>query len=242
MENKIILSVILLLFLSACSSTLPKVQITPAGNYTTLNTGGAPARIRARTIKQNYKPVDAIPTRMFVITDLSARSVPPLKTDKAGRSVFSSKILKEKIKAALPEKTTFLPLQTKNKSLVKARPVSTKTTKEQKQKRLTIYFNFDSSIIPQSELIKLNRFAKKINHYPGQPARSSVRIDGYASPSGSSLHNRGLSLKRALSVKKYLIDQGVQVTTVIGRGEIEAPQSKLSRKVIISANKKEGCL
>ena len=242
MKIEIILSVVLFMFLSACSSTLPKAEITPAENYIALNTGGTPARIRAITINQNYKPVDAIPKRMFVITDLSARSVPPARTDKAGRPVFSSEVLKEKIKAALPGKATFLLLQTKNEPVVKPRPVSTKTTKEQKQKRLTIYFDFDSSIIPQSELTKLNRFAKKLNQHAGQPARPLVRINGYADPSGSSIHNRVLSLKRALSVEKYLIDQGVQVTSAIGHGEIEEPQSKLSRKVVISANKKEGCL
>lgn len=242
MKTEIILSVVLLLFLSACASKLPKAETALAKNYITLNNGGAPARIKAKIIKQDYNPVDAIPARMFVLTGLSARSVPPARTDKAGRSVFSSEVLKEKIKAALPEKATFLPLQTKNEPVVKPRQVSTKITKEQKQKRLTIYFDFDSSIIPQSELIKLNLFAKNLNQHAGQPVRPSVRIDGYASPSGSTIHNRVLSLKRALSVEKYLISHNVRVATVIGRGEIKAPQSKLSRKAIIAVSRKEGCL
>lgn len=230
MENKIILSVVLLLFLSACASILPKKETIVPKNYIALNTGNAPVRIKPATITQNYKPADAIPTGMFIITDLSAKSAPPVKADKTGRSVFSSKILKKKIKAALPEKI-------ENKPIVQQGTVLTKTKnsmKKQKTKILTIYFDFNSSIIPKNERTKLNKFTKEF-HKP-------VRIDGYASPSGSTAYNQALSLKRAMAVEKYLINQGVQVTTVIGRGEIEAPQSKLSRKAVVFIKRKGECL
>ena len=225
LKTELIFSAALLIFLSACAPAPPTTKKPSPAVRLVLNTGGKPARIRAANITQNYKPADAIPTGMFVITDLSAGSVPPLKTDKAGRSVFSSKILKGKIKAALREKI-------KNKPVVKQEAVS---TKKQKSETLTIYFDFDSYAIQQKETVKLNKFIKKFNRQP-------IRIDGYASPPGSTAHNRQLSLKRAMSVEKYLINQGVQVITVIGRGENEAPQSKLSRKAVVSIKRKGGCL
>ena len=205
MKTELILFVTLFsLSCTSVTSVPPKTEIiTPAKKYIAFNRGGTPARISTAKITQELKPADAIPTRTFVITDLPARSAFPVKTDLAGKSVFSPKILKEKIYAS-------------------------KTIKVQKPKTLTIYFDFDSFSIPQHELLKLNKFIKKIN----QP----VRIDGYASQSGSSRYNQRLSFKRALVIKKYLTDHSVQVLTATGRGEIEKSQPKLSRKAVISFN------
>lgn len=194
------------LFCLSCTSVTnvpPKAKITPVKKYIVFNRGGSPARTKTFTITQEMKPADAIPTRTFVITDLPVRSTVPAKTDLPGRSVFSPKILKEKIYAA-------------------------KIIKVQNPKTLTIYFGFDSFSISENELLKLNKFIKKIN----QP----VQIDGYASQSGSSRYNQRLSFKRALAVKKYIKDHSVQVLSATGRGEIEKPQPKLSRKVVISTN------
>ena len=210
----------LVIFLSACASAPPTTKKLSPAVRLALNTGGKPTRIRAATIAQDFKPADVIPAGMFVITDLPVRPVPPAKAD---RSVFSPKILKEKIKMALPEKT-------KNKPVVSTK--KTNPTKQQKSERLTIYFDFDSHAIQQKEKERLNKFIKKFNQQP-------MRIDGYASPPGSDAHNRVLSLRRAMAVEKYLTKIGVQVATVIGHGENKAPRSKLSRKAVVSIKRKE---
>ncbi|MBL0700130.1 MAG: OmpA family protein [Desulfosarcina sp.] len=210
MKTELILSAVLLIFLSACASAPPTTKKLSPAVRLALNTGGKPTRIRAATIAQDFKPADVIPAGMFVITDLPVRPVPPAKAD---RSVFSPKILKEKIKMALPEKTT-------------------NPTKQQKSERLTIYFDFDSYSIQQKEKERLNKFIKKFNQQP-------MRIDGYASPPGSDAHNRVLSLRRAMAVEKYLTKIGVKVATVVGHGENKAPRSKPSRKAVISIKRKE---
>jgi len=226
LKIELILFTGLLIFLSSCGFTPPEKKIISVKNYLSLNTGRAPARIKGTIIKQNHEPADTAPAMMFIITGLSAESPPPAKTDKACRLVFSPEILKRKIKAALPEKT-------KPKFIINLNSGSVK----KQNSELTIYFNFDSSIISKKEIIKLNKFIKN-----NLSVRHQVQIKGYASQSGSATYNQALSLKRALSVKKYLVGQNIRNTTAIGLGEIKVPQTKLSRKAVISISKKEGLL
>jgi outer membrane protein OmpA-like peptidoglycan-associated protein len=65
----------------------------------------------------------------------------------------------------------------------------------------------------------LNKLVAFLNQYPDR----SVMIEGYTDSLGSEDYNRGLSERRADSVKSYLVGQGVGAVrlTALGKGESE---------------------
>jgi peptidoglycan-associated lipoprotein len=82
-----------------------------------------------------------------------------------------------------------------------------------------VNFAFDDATVPDQEKAALDRFAQVANkYYPG----STITVEGFADPAGSSAYNKKLSLRRAESVKDYLSMQaglpGDQIRTV-GYGE-----------------------
>ncbi len=78
----------------------------------------------------------------------------------------------------------------------------------------SIYFALDSYKIPPGEAEKLDRVAEILKANPSL----RVEIAGHASSDGPFTYNLALSLKRALSVRDYLVRKGVHPDVLIPRG------------------------
>lgn len=76
-----------------------------------------------------------------------------------------------------------------------------------KDKRITVYFDFDSARLIESEKKKLTK------------VKGKVFLQGYASPEGSSVYNLRLSERRAKAVADFLRGRGVKVEGLKGYGE-----------------------
>ncbi len=88
-----------------------------------------------------------------------------------------------------------------------------------KKKRLEIkvYFAFDRSSIGTSQRPKLERLSKYLKRHSSY----SLVIEGHTDKRGSTEYNRALSQRRALSVKQYLVDLGINADRLqtVGYGE-----------------------
>lgn len=100
----------------------------------------------------------------------------------------------------------------------------------------TIHFQFDSAVLPETELSKLDEVISSI------PAGTAVNIDGYTCNLGSAAHNLRLSFSRARRVAGYLESKGVRVRKARGLGKCCAvsDDKRLNRRVEITAREKEG--
>lgn len=74
-------------------------------------------------------------------------------------------------------------------------------------KYLTVYFDFDSDVLRDNEKFKLSIIDKP------------VELTGGACPIGSDDYNYTLGLRRAYSVRDYLEQSGIKVTSVTSFGE-----------------------
>lgn len=81
----------------------------------------------------------------------------------------------------------------------------------------TAYFDFDRYTVNDESMFYLHENAKwlEINHPMG------VVVEGHADERGDTMYNLGLGDRRANSVKKYLIDMGIQTErlTTLSYGE-----------------------
>ncbi|MFW5802671.1 MAG: OmpA family protein [Verrucomicrobiota bacterium] len=77
---------------------------------------------------------------------------------------------------------------------------------ERRWEGVAIYFAYDRSTIGEAERPKLETLADFLD----QNSNYEVIIEGHADSRGSDEYNRGLSERRALAVKEYLIDLGVE--------------------------------
>ena len=103
----------------------------------------------------------------------------------------------------------------------------------------TIFFEFDDYSIPASELDRLNIFLREID----TPKLIHVQVEGHTDSKGSANYNRALSIKRAESVRDYLVQHGIQPSKIsiegFGKGfplapnTTEANRAKNRRAVII---------
>lgn len=80
---------------------------------------------------------------------------------------------------------------------------------------LTIFYNANSSVIQDISSTKLKKVIDFMKKYP----RYNALLYGHASSEGTNLENQILSEKRALSVRNYLINQGIDSSrlSVYGR-------------------------
>ncbi len=94
--------------------------------------------------------------------------------------------------------------------------VSIVTKNEKNEISQIIYFDFDKSVISEVGLNKISIFLKD-----NKDKIKKFLIIGHTDTKGSKNYNFNLSLERALSVKKILIQNGVQenLIKVVGRGE-----------------------
>lgn len=96
-----------------------------------------------------------------------------------------------------------------------------------------IHFNFDKSTLTNAAKIILKRSIKILKDNP----EAKVRISGYTSASGSEEYNQRLSERRAASVEKYLIEEGLispERLSTVGYGESSPAEYEASPKQLYS--------
>lgn len=95
---------------------------------------------------------------------------------------------------------------------------------EKVEKIVTIFFEYNSSVIPEYEKGKLYKIS-------GNPS-----LKGGASPEGSDEYNYELGLKRAHSVREELERRGMHVLNCISVGENEQVSNdyELNRRCVIT--------
>ncbi len=71
-----------------------------------------------------------------------------------------------------------------------------------------VYFDFDKSVLRWESKDKLDEVVAKIKSHPG----TKIHVQGHASPDGQKAHNEKLAAARAESVRKYLVDHGVDAS------------------------------
>jgi outer membrane protein OmpA-like peptidoglycan-associated protein len=94
---------------------------------------------------------------------------------------------------------------------------------------LTIHYNVSSSVIRDVSFEKLTKLIAFMNKYPNFKAV----LTGHTSSEGTKLKNQILSEKRALSIRKYMITQGIQSARISVYG-------KASTQPIATNETKEG--
>jgi len=102
-----------------------------------------------------------------------------------------------------------------------------------------ILFEFDHYTIPASELNALNNFVQLIN----SPKLIHVQVEGHTDSKGSAEYNMALSIRRAKTVRDYLVQHGIQASKIsiegFGQGfsqernNTEANRAKNRRAAII---------
>ena len=81
----------------------------------------------------------------------------------------------------------------------------------------TVYFAYDRSVIGSSERHKLQQVARYLN----DNTTFGIIIEGHCDEKGSAEYNRALSERRAIAVKNYLVNSGVNLNRIktMGYGE-----------------------
>ncbi len=69
----------------------------------------------------------------------------------------------------------------------------------------TVYFDFDTSAIKDSEKSKIDSVASYLKSNPA----SAVKVEGHCDERGTEEYNRALGERRALAVRELLIAQGI---------------------------------
>jgi len=77
-----------------------------------------------------------------------------------------------------------------------------------------IQFRFASDTLTQKSKKVLDRIATLLQRYPD----AKIEIAGHTDSDGAAARNMQLSLKRAQSVKKYLIQKGIQPARLVAKG------------------------
>jgi len=82
-----------------------------------------------------------------------------------------------------------------------------------------ILFDVDSSVLRPASRDNLTNLARSIADYEG----TRILVVGHTDSTGSDAYNQGLSERRAIAAKTYLIEQGVGGDRIdaVGRGEAE---------------------
>lgn len=69
---------------------------------------------------------------------------------------------------------------------------------------MTAHFGSDSADLQPDDLAALDEFSDVIRDYPN----ALITVEGFTDPSGSAEYNKALGLRRAESVREYLITHG----------------------------------
>ena len=74
----------------------------------------------------------------------------------------------------------------------------------------TLYFGYDSYTMPSSELYKVEAVAD----YMARNGNSVVIVEGHCDERGSNEYNLSLGEQRALAVRAYLVDLGIDASRI----------------------------
>jgi len=74
----------------------------------------------------------------------------------------------------------------------------------------TVYFDFDRASVRASERVKVEEVATVLK---GQP-NNMVLIEGHCDERGTEEYNRALGERRALALREYLVNLGIQAERV----------------------------
>lgn len=107
-----------------------------------------------------------------------------------------------------------------------------------KEVSLTTNFKYDSARIEKDSFHQLSVLASAMNSPTLQ--KYNFKIEGHTDATGTVEYNKKLSLKRAISVKSYLVGKGVNAVRLIPEGmgfeqlaNSNDPASETNRRVII---------
>jgi outer membrane protein OmpA-like peptidoglycan-associated protein len=83
---------------------------------------------------------------------------------------------------------------------------------------LQVQFGFDQWLLDDGAQTRLLALAKQLQEHP----QLSVELEGYTDSTGTSAYNIGLSERRAEAVRRFLAEQGVELSRMlsIGLGDI----------------------
>jgi len=83
--------------------------------------------------------------------------------------------------------------------------------------RLTLHvnFDFDKSVIRQTDIAELEKAVAFVKKYPD----SKVAVEGHTDSRGTEKYNLKLSQRRADAVKKYLVDKGEKAARITAEGK-----------------------
>jgi outer membrane protein OmpA-like peptidoglycan-associated protein len=81
-----------------------------------------------------------------------------------------------------------------------------------------VYFGFDQAILEDAALTALVGLVKELRDNP----RLGIELQGYADPRGAVPYNIALSQRRVEAVRRYLVEQGIELGRIqsIGLGPI----------------------
>ena len=77
-----------------------------------------------------------------------------------------------------------------------------------------VYFDFNKFTLTSAGRVKLDKLATILKGFPGV----KITIEGYTDAIGSRVYNLKLSIKRAKSVKNYLIAKGIPTSSLFVKG------------------------
>ncbi|MES2615854.1 MAG: peptidoglycan-associated lipoprotein Pal [Bdellovibrionota bacterium] len=89
-------------------------------------------------------------------------------------------------------------------------PVATENPEASSSALKTVYFDFNKYVIRQDQLANANSIADALKANP----KTKIQIQGNTDDRGSVEYNMALGTKRADSLKKYLVTQGVSADSV----------------------------
>lgn len=106
------------------------------------------------------------------------------------------------------------------------------TLNEVSEVNLEIRFDHDSDKLDEQDLLAVKQIAKLIKE--GDLSGKKLVIQGHANRIGEADYNKDLSYRRALSVKKALIDEGLnpKLTSAIGHGQMFPVKAQSQRLAI----------
>ena len=99
-----------------------------------------------------------------------------------------------------------------------------------------IHFAFDSDVVDtQKYATELAKIVSILKEY----SELNATVLGYTDHKGSDSYNTGLSLRRAESVKKYLVEQGIAASRLSTSGKGKDPKTSGSESLTIQARRVE---
>jgi outer membrane protein OmpA-like peptidoglycan-associated protein len=88
-------------------------------------------------------------------------------------------------------------------------PMAAEPAPKSEPQEMTVFFDFDRSDLTESTTAALGGIAKNLLQ-----GKSPVKIVGACSPEGSSEYNLALSVRRAQSVKDFLVSYGIEAERI----------------------------